>query len=62
MTEKEYVLIVDNQKEWLERLTKLLGNQFTLVPANTYDEALRILKQQSVSFHVVITESNCLPH
>lgn len=58
---KKYsILIVDDQDNWLELLTELLegslDEQFDVFNANSYENALNIIREQHTPFHVVVTD------
>ena len=55
-SEKRAALVVDNQQEWRQQLTNLLGSEFSLACVESYTQALQVLDSQNSPFHVVITE------
>jgi DNA-binding SARP family transcriptional activator/CheY-like chemotaxis protein len=54
MNQKQQVLIVDSQEEWLRTLQQALpAEQFSVQTARTYDEAVAALQQQGFALAVV---------
>lgn len=53
---KYSVLVIDDQKNWREVITDILDDEFKVVNASSYDEALEKIREQNPPFHVVVTD------
>jgi ActR/RegA family two-component response regulator len=54
---KKYsLLIVDDQANWRDVLVGLFKNSFNVVSTSSYGDALKSIRRQHPSFHVVITD------
>jgi ActR/RegA family two-component response regulator len=53
---KHSALIVDDQVNWRELLAELLEQEFEVVTANNYAEAIETINQRISAFHVIVTD------
>ena len=56
MAPKYNVLVIDDQDNWRELLTEILSEQFEVVSAGSYQQALEAIESRATPFHVVVTD------
>lgn len=57
MTDKKYsILVVDDQENWRDLLVELLKEDFDVISAKDYEDALNKIKNQNPPFYVIVTD------